>query len=216
MKSDANNRAHQFIANVLIDIGLHFRDELAPFGFEDVFKHADKKIYYPPSKEFLEEVIAAVIEESRSNQSRYAEDIEVVKLYAETWAEWCSSEGPSWQFFENVFRLCDLAGIEFVSPAMGKIFESNRQRSNAVRGNEKFAKSRKYCIDRAAALWESEPLSRMGEMLDTLVTELQEGGHYVPGQKKVREYLIEASKKGELKIPPEAQRPGRPKASRSK
>lgn len=87
--------------------------------------------------------------------------------------------------------------------------------------NAKHARSREakeFCISIAKNIWDvqvkrgDEEIDRMGEMVETLLEYLKKENHFLPKNKEiVRKWLIKGEAEGELNIPPEARKSGRPK-----
>ena len=211
MDHATNRRSQNYFANILIEIGQHLRDDLDLFGFGEILDRADEQIFFPPSKTFLEDVIETAKKELGSNQREA--NYEFVILYAQLWLDWTSPRGPTWTFLKDMMELAEGAGMDGVRSNIGRLFESERQRRRAKKANLPYKQSRDYCVARAKILWEADPTCRMGIMTAALSCELKEQALFVPKENKLREWLNTAKKEGDLIIPKDAQRPGRPKVS---
>lgn len=86
----------------------------------------------------------------------------------------------------------------------------------AEKANKNKNRARKFCIESAEKLWgmeeaQGKPITRIGAVSDLLWQELKENGYWQPtSADKVREWLKDAHKKGELIIPEDAQKSGAP------
>lgn len=95
----------------------------------------------------------------------------------------------------------------------GRKFERRQRQSvgGMRKFEKKFLKSKEYCISRAAEIWKTPPILRMGKMAEKLMVEMISKSMNSPEEDAIKGWLKQAKEDGELIIPPEAQRGGRPK-----
>jgi hypothetical protein len=77
--------------------------------------------------------------------------------------------------------------------------------------NEKYITAYKFCIAKAAEIWEEDNTIRMGEMTAKLEGLLCLEKMTAPTQNTIKKYLIKGEERGELKIPKSARKPGAPR-----
>jgi hypothetical protein len=118
---------------------------------------------------------------------------------------------------ELVMLEAKLQWQEVLKPTYDAGFEAaaeDEKRKRARAAKRHWLKSRNYCVKHATAKWAAYPRRRIGEVSQELLEELILNRLKAPNKPDtVAEWLREAAKTGALVIPPEAQRPGRPKTS---
>ena len=76
--------------------------------------------------------------------------------------------------------------------------------------NKRYSEACDFCVTRAKSIW-SNGTARMGSVCDQLWQELDSAGLYVPATSlTIRRWLSGAARAGELSVPSEARRAGRP------
>jgi len=97
-----------------------------------------------------------------------------------------------------------------------KSADKSNKRKMALHSHKEELKAKFFCIDNANSIWannnsNNDEIIRIGEMCDLLYDELKNKKYWQPKDKEtIRDWLKRAKKNGELNIPSEAQKGGRP------
>ncbi len=81
----------------------------------------------------------------------------------------------------------------------------------AAKTNKPYACARKKSVEIAARNWKDNQSIRKKDMLEAIQSELKKPGKKVPKKDTIWSYLTDAGKNGQLTIPNEARKGGRPK-----
>lgn len=96
--------------------------------------------------------------------------------------------------------------------------ERDKAKQNGIgKINDEYARIRLACVAKASDIWGADPSKRIGEVADEILDAIfkAKASRYpdikIPSDDIIKVWLIDASKKGKLAIPPNARKGGRPK-----
>lgn len=102
-----------------------------------------------------------------------------------------------------------------ISEAMELRSDRKSRRRGADKANARANESRKYCIEAAKEIWsgvEDDDVYRIGYVCNLLFDDLKNQKKWCQSKSdKIKEWIKEAGKNGEIHIPSAASMPGRPK-----